>query len=49
MDNAYSQAPEHVLQHFQVDEHKGLEDAQVLANRATFGSNGELPNLRTMM
>ena len=43
MDDAYARAPEHVLQHFQVEEHEGLCDSQVVASREKYGSNGMRP------
>ncbi len=40
MENAYAQTGEQVLQHFEVEEHLGLNDAQVVASREKHGSNG---------
>ncbi|OBT44297.1 calcium-translocating P-type ATPase, SERCA-type [Pseudogymnoascus sp. WSF 3629] len=39
MENAFAQSTGQVLKHFSVDEHKGLDDAQVIASRAKYGSN----------
>ncbi|KFY20797.1 hypothetical protein V491_03418 [Pseudogymnoascus sp. VKM F-3775] len=39
MENAYAQSTGQVLKHFSVQEHKGLDDAQVIASRAKYGSN----------
>ncbi|KAL5345241.1 hypothetical protein ACLOAV_009611 [Pseudogymnoascus australis] len=39
MENAYAQSTGQVLKHFSVQEHKGLDDAQVAASRAKYGSN----------
>lgn len=41
MENAYAQSTGQVLKHFSVQEHKGLDDAQVVASRAKYGSNGK--------
>lgn len=43
MDDAYARTPEQVLQHFQVEEHQGLGDAQVVTSREKYGSNGMRP------
>ncbi|OBT61579.1 calcium-translocating P-type ATPase, SERCA-type [Pseudogymnoascus sp. 23342-1-I1] len=39
MENAYAQSTGQVLKHFSVQEHNGLDDAQVIASRAKYGSN----------
>ncbi|OBT93360.1 hypothetical protein VE01_08766 [Pseudogymnoascus verrucosus] len=39
MENAFAQSTGQVLKHFSVQEHKGLDDAQVIASRAKYGSN----------
>ncbi|KFY36342.1 hypothetical protein V494_05091 [Pseudogymnoascus sp. VKM F-4513 (FW-928)] len=39
MENAYAQSTGQVLKHFSVQEHAGLDDAQVIASRAKYGSN----------
>lgn len=43
MENAYAQSTGQVLKHFSVQEHKGLSDAQVIASREKYGSNGRFP------
>ncbi|KFY12400.1 hypothetical protein V492_03896 [Pseudogymnoascus sp. VKM F-4246] len=39
MENAFAQSTGQVLKHFSVQEHAGLDDAQVIASRAKYGSN----------
>ena len=46
MENAYAQPADQVLQHFEVDEHNGLNDAQITRLREKYGSNGMYSVLR---
>ena len=41
MESAFLASPKEALKHFQVDEKKGLSDAQVRDSASKYGRNGE--------